>query len=127
MRRTLFRFSHLAVAVGASLALGGCVVAPPDYYGSGYSDGYVAEAPPPPQVEYYGAAPYPGYIWIGGYWRWGGSRYIWAPGHWEAPRRGYLWEPRHWERGDRGWHMEGGRWDRDDGRRDRGRGHRDRD
>jgi hypothetical protein len=127
MPRTALRFPYVAVVLGLSLALGGCVVAPPDYYGGGYyGDGYVAEAPPAPRVEYYGAAPYPGYIWIGGYWHWGAGRYLWTPGHWAAPRPGYNWQPRRWVHEGRGWRMEGGRWDRDDRHRDGDR-HRDRD
>lgn len=111
MTQVSSRFLKIAAILGASLAAGGCVVAParPGIYVSG---GWVATAPPAPRVEYYGASPYPGYVWIGGYWRWGPRGYIWAPGHWAAPRPGYRWVPRHWERGPRGWRLEGGRWDR---------------
>jgi WXXGXW repeat (2 copies) len=104
------RLRNVAIVLGFSLAMGGCVVAPgpPGYYGGGY----VSAAPPAPRVEYYGVAPYPGYFWIGGFWRWGPGGYVWAPGHWQAPRAGFRWVPRHWERGPRGWHMAGGRWAR---------------
>lgn len=110
MPRVASRIGRIAVILGLSLAAGGCVVAParPAYY----RGGWVATAPPPPRVEYYGTAPYPGYVWIGGYWSWGPRGYVWAPGHWAAPRRGYRWVPRHWVHGRRGWHLEGGRWDR---------------
>jgi len=110
MPRVASSLRHIAVIVGLSFALGGCVVAParPGYYGGGW----VVAAPPPPRVEYYGAAPYPGYFWIGGFWRWGPGGYVWAPGHWSAPRPGYRWVPRHWVHGRRGWHMAGGHWAR---------------
>jgi hypothetical protein len=109
MPRLASRIGPLAVILGLSLAVGGCVVAPARPY---YGGGWVAAAPPAARVEYYGTAPYPGYFWIGGYWRWGGGGYVWAPGHWEAPRAGYRWVPRHWVQGRRGWHMAGGRWAR---------------
>lgn len=109
MPRVASRVRQVAVALGFSLALGGCVVAPAPYYGGAA----ITLPPPAPRVEYYGAAPYPGYFWIGGYWSWGGGRYAWVPGRWSAPRPGYSWVPRHWVRGPRGgWHLAGGRWAR---------------
>lgn len=106
MPRAPLRLRHVVAILGMSLALGGCVVAParPYYYGGGW----VGYAPPPPRAEYYGVAPYPGYLWIGGYWRWGPGRYVWTPGRWAAPRPGFRYVPRHWVRGPRGWHMAGG-------------------
>ena len=108
MPRAPSHVRHLAVIFGLAFALGGCVVAParPGYY----RGGWVTVAPPAPRIEYYGTAPYPGYVWIGGYWRWGPGRYVWAPGHWAAPRPGLRWVPRHWVHGPRGWHSAGGRW-----------------
>jgi len=97
----------VAIILAISLALAGCVVAPPGRY---YAGGAVNVAPPPPRIEYYGPAPYPGYVWIGGYWRWGPGRYVWAPGYWATPHPGLRWVPRHWVRGPRGWHLAGGRW-----------------
>lgn len=108
MPRVASRIRQIALIAGLSAALGGCVVAParPVYYG-----GAVAVAPPAARVEYYGTAPYPGYFWIGGYWRWGAGRYVWVPGRWSAPRPGYRWVPRRWVQGPRGgWHLGGGRW-----------------
>ena len=107
MPRVVSRARNVAAALGLSLALGGCVVAPPRYY----VGGTVTIAPPPPRVEYYGPPPYPGYFWIGGNWNWGPGRYVWVPGHWAAPRPGYRWVPRHWVQGPRGgWHVAGGHW-----------------
>lgn len=108
MPRVVSRVRSVAIVIGLAATVAGCVVAPAPYYGGGY----VAVAPPAARVEYYGAAPYPGYFWIGGFWRWGPGGYAWAPGHWSAPRAGYRWVPRHWEHGGRGWHMAGGRWAR---------------
>ncbi len=107
MLRVISRAGTLAVALGLSLGIGGCVVTPP----RAYVGGVVTIAPPPVRVEYYGPPPYPGYFWIGGYWRWGPGGYVWVPGHWAAPRPGYRWVPRHWVQDPRGgWHLAGGRW-----------------
>lgn len=110
MTRAVSRVRKVGMLVGLAFALGGCVVAPAR--GPYYGGGYVAVAPPAPRVEYYGTPPYPGYFWIGGFWRWGPRGYVWAPGHWAAPRPGYHWVPRHWVHGRRGWHADGGRWER---------------
>ena len=96
----------------AALALSGCVVAPVGPYGGGYYGEPVAVAPPAPQVEYYGAPPVVGNIWISGFWGWGGGRHVWTPGHWEAPRPGYHWTPHRWEQTPGGWRQRPGRWDR---------------
>ena len=107
-----------AVACGAvflaALSLGGCVVAPygPYGYGGGYSGEVVGVAPPAPQVEYYGAPPVVGNIWIGGYWGWRSGRHQWVPGYWSAPRPGYRWEPHRWDRAPGGWRENPGRWER---------------
>lgn len=45
-------------------------------------DRYVEE-PPPERVEVIGVAPYPGAIWVHGYWARGyRHRYVWVGGHW---------------------------------------------
>lgn len=104
------------IAVGA-VALGGCVVAPIGPRG-GYGYGYgpvVRIAPPALQIETVGVAPYPGQVWVGGYWGWSGNRHVWSPGRWEAPRQGYRWEPHRWEQHagrDGGWRERPGRWER---------------
>ncbi len=94
-----------ALALGLCLTLSACVVEPGGYYG-----GTVLMAPPAPRVEYYGAAPYPGYVWLNGYWNWAPSGYVWIGGHWAAPRPGYRWVPHRWVHAGRGWRMTGGRW-----------------
>ena len=95
-----------ALSLALALSLSACVVAPPRYY----ARGYVRIAPPPPRVEYYGVAPHPGWVWIGGFWRWSPGGYLWIRGHWAAPRPGLRWVPRHWVHGPRGWRLAGGRW-----------------
>jgi hypothetical protein len=95
----------------AAMALSACVVAPlPGYYGD-HGD-VVGVAPPAPQVEYYGAPPVVGSIWIGGNWGWRGGRHHWTPGHWSAPRPGYRWHPHRWNRAPGGWREAPGRWER---------------
>lgn len=120
--KRLPRIAVLAAAV-SSLFLGGCAVAPASNGHVYYEP--VMVAPPPPRVEIIGVAPYPGYIWIGGYWGWRGHRHHWVPGRWEAPRHGHRYVPHHWEKHDHGWREHRGRWERHDDRRDRrGRGDR---
>jgi hypothetical protein len=43
-------------------------------------------APPPPQSEVVGVAPYTGAVWVGGHWAWRPrfGRYVWVPGHWRG-------------------------------------------
>jgi hypothetical protein len=75
------------------------------------SDGtVVADEPPAPIAEYVPVAPYPDYIWIGGFWGWNGA-WVWNGGHF-APRpfRGAAWVSGGWARGGRGWAWHGGHW-----------------
>ena len=93
----------------AGALLGGCVVAPaPGYYGGAV----VTVAPPAPEVEVYGAPPYAGAVWLGGYWNWVGGRHVWVGGHWDHGRPGYHWVPHTWERSGGGWRMHEGHWAR---------------
>lgn len=102
----------LTALAGATILVGGCAVVPVD---DPYYDAPVVRvAPPPPQYEYVGTPPVIGYIWIGGYWNWIGTRHVWVPGRWEAPRPGYHWAPHRWERHDDHWRPYGGRWERGD-------------
>jgi hypothetical protein len=106
MPKLLSRTRNAALALGLALLLSACVIAPPRYA----AGGYIGIAPPPPRLEYYGAPPYPGYFWIGGFWRWAPGGYVWMRGRWAAPRPGFRWEPRRWVHDPRGWHLAGGRW-----------------
>ena len=107
--RSLPAARALLAAMALSLTVSACVVGPPGAY---YEGGYVSIAPPPPRVEYYGVAPGPGYLWLGGYWRWTGRRYAWVGGHWGRYRPGYNWVPDRWARGPHGWRHERGHWSR---------------
>ena len=103
----------LLLATAAGSLLTGCIVVPAGhgpYYGGGGE--VVAVAPPAPQVEVVGVAPFPGYIWLGGYWGWSGGRHAWVGGRWEAPRPGYGWAPHQWHREGQGWRFAPGRWER---------------
>src|ERR1700730_5340941 len=97
MRNIENHVRNLVLAAAAALTLSACVVTPVGYYGGGgYYTGVVTIEPPAPQVEVYGTAPAPGYVWLGGYWNWVGGRHVWVGGHWSAPRAGYRWAPNRW-------------------------------
>jgi len=69
-------------------------------------------APPAPQVEYFGAPPVVGYVWISGYWNWVGGRHVWVSGRWAAPPRpGQRWVPHQWHRQGDGWRLNHGHWE----------------
>lgn len=110
MAHTAWRYLIvLAVVAACALPLAGCVVAGPGYYGYQVAP----YGPPPPHHEVIGVAPYPGYIWIGGYWSWTDHDYYnWRPGHWQAPRPGYRWVPHHWEQHGQEWRGMRGHWQR---------------
>ena len=104
---------RLAVLVAVSMLASACAVAPYDPY----YDVPVGVAPPPERIEYPAYPPAPDYLWVSGYWNWGGGRYVWVPGRWESPRPGYYWSPHRWQRdGDR-WRQTGGRWEHAAGQR----------
>jgi hypothetical protein len=72
---------------------------------------YVRTGPPPVVVERRGPVPGPGFVWIGGFYRWTGREYVWVPGHYEhAPRPRARWAPGHWAHGRHGWYFVEGRW-----------------
>lgn len=111
-RPALLRAARLSVGASALLlAFGmtsGCVVAVrPAPVATVYETPVVAqeeivtEGPPPPQVEYVGVSPGPGYLWIGGYYHWSGGRWAWNRGYYaRPPRAGARWiAPRYEVRG----------------------------
>lgn len=79
----------------------------------------VYAAPPAPLVEYRSLPPAQGYLWLDGYWNWGGAHYAWVPGRWVNPPPGQVWAPRVWQRDGERWHSHGGHWEehREDRRR----------
>jgi hypothetical protein len=106
MNQRMAVFAALALGLGLSIALPGCVVVPDQ---SHYAAGVVMVAPPAPRVEVIGVAP-AGQVWIGGYWNWVGGRHEWVAGHWAAGRPGYHWVAHSWVREGDGWRMRPGRW-----------------
>jgi hypothetical protein len=102
--------ASLASGLVLSTALAGCVIVPDQRHY--YADGVVMVAPPSPRVEVVGAAPSPGYVWIGGYWNWVGGRHEWVEGHWASPRPGHHWVAHQWVRQGDGWRMRPGHWER---------------
>ena len=72
---------------------------------------YVERRPPPPRVEVIGPRPGPAFVWIRGYWEWGGGDYRWRAGRWVMPERGHKkWEPGHWKKHGHAWYWVEGRW-----------------
>jgi hypothetical protein len=108
--RIVRKIVTIAVCCG-TVFVAGCVVAPVGPY-YGYDGEVVQVAPPAPRVEYYGAPPVVGQIWIGGFWGWNGGRHVWNGGHWDAPRPGHRWVPHAWERQGPGWRQRPGYWER---------------
>src|SRR5262249_29659943 len=70
-------------------------------------------APPVLPVYVQPPCPAPGYIWVPGYWAWGGDEdgYYWVPGTWAlAPSVGLLWTPGWWGWGDGVYLWHAGYW-----------------
>jgi hypothetical protein len=107
MRNLRGLIRNVAIVTALAASVSACVVYPARV---AYVGPTVAVAPPAPIVETYGVAPYPGAVWIGGYWGWEGGRHVWRRGYWEHPRSGYYWAPHHWERVGGGWRMAPGHW-----------------
>ncbi len=67
--------------------------------------------PPAPVVERRGPPPRAGFVWVGGYHRWGGQRYVWVPGRWmRPPRPRAVWVPGRWVHRRGGYVFVQGRW-----------------
>lgn len=102
------------------LAMTGCFYQQPQPV---YDPGYVEVPEAPPATVYVEPRPYPpgpGYIWVDGYWAWGGGRYFWERGHWAVPPRGYSgWVGPHYERYGHGYRYAPGHWSQER----RGNGH----
>ncbi len=100
--RTITRVALSAALVG----LAACAPLPPP------GAMFVAVGPPAYyQAEAIGVAPGPGYVFVRGYWEWGGAAYRWVPGRWEArPHPRARWEEGRWRRARGGWYWVPGRW-----------------
>jgi len=110
------RRASLSLALASAALLSACVVVPAQragYYGGGYGDGseVIVDTPPPaPYAEVVPVMPYPGAVWVGGYWGWRGGRHQWVPGYYERPHPGYRYEPNRWENRGGRWHLRIGGW-----------------
>lgn len=103
----------LASALAASALLSACVVVPAHragYYDDGGYATVIDTPPPPPYAEVVPVMPYPGAVWISGYWGWSGGRHQWVPGYYDRPRPGYRYEPNRWENRGGRWHLRIGGW-----------------
>jgi hypothetical protein len=70
----------------------------------------VPDQPPAPIAEYIPAAPYPDYIWVGGFWGWRNGWY-WNGGHYaRRPYHGAIWVSGGWGHVGSRWAWHGGRW-----------------
>jgi hypothetical protein len=98
-----------APAVVLALILGGCSKGSDTASGG---DVVAPEAPPAAQSEMQQPpAPGPDFVWIQGYWVWGGQAYAWHPGYWERPpQTGYVWVAPRYEHVGRGYRFQAGRW-----------------
>jgi len=72
----------------------------------------IVEMPPPaPIEEVRPALPFPGAIWIPGFWDWNGNGHVWVAGRWSARPPGYEWEDYRWKhRHDGKWEHKHGHW-----------------
>lgn len=74
---------------------------------------YVQIGPPPLVYETRTVAPYPGLVWLPGYYQWTGIGYAWVPGRWvAAPYRHARWIAGRWRRSYRGYYWQEGGWRR---------------
>jgi hypothetical protein len=70
---------------------------------------YVQVGPPTAIVETVPVRPAAGYVWVGGYYSWNGSRYVWVHGHWVA--HAGAWCAGHWRHVEHhGWYWIPGHW-----------------
>jgi hypothetical protein len=74
----------------------------------------VSVPPPAAVIEQPSPEPYPGAVWMAGYWDYRPDigRHVWVAGRWtRAPRPGVVWMPPRWEPDGHGrYHMLQGHW-----------------
>jgi hypothetical protein len=68
--------------------------------------------PPPPMFwGPVGVPPGPGWVWIDGFYTWGGNNWMWQPGRWaRPPHPGWVWRRPTYVRTRNGFRMHQGRW-----------------
>jgi hypothetical protein len=72
---------------------------------------YASVGPPPLQTEVVIVSPGPGFVWVPGYWGWGGTAYVWTRGAWiRPPHARARWVSPRWWHNSRGWYRTGGDW-----------------
>jgi WXXGXW repeat (2 copies) len=85
MKKTMFSLALAGAMLAAFPAAAGARV-------------FVRVAPPRAVVERPVRAPGRGYVWVGGYYRWGGHAYVWVPGRWAyPPRTAAVWVAPRWD------------------------------
>lgn len=111
MDRLLKTAALPALALAAAALLSGCVVVPAHRGYVAAPAAVIVDVPPPaPYAEVVPVMPYPGAVWINGYWGWSGGRHTWVPGYYDRPRPGYRYEPHRWENNSGRWHLRAGAW-----------------
>jgi hypothetical protein len=91
MKRTIIRFTILALLVGAVSMVSGCVA-----HGHAGGVAVVDVAPPAPTLGYY-YEPRAGHVWVEGRWVWDGYQWQWRPGYWVAARPGFVYVQGYWD------------------------------
>jgi hypothetical protein len=62
----------------------------------------VEQRPPQPSDDY---------VWVDGYWLWGGNQYVWHAGLWDRPpQRNLIWIAPRYERHEQGFRITLGQW-----------------
>ncbi len=94
-----------AIAIFALASLASCGVLPPG------GAVFVIREPPRSRAEVRIESPGPGFMWIGGNWRWEREDYVWVSGRWERPSRpNGRWESGSWRHHKNGYYWTEGRW-----------------
>jgi len=102
-----FRVAASTLALLAALTLPAC-----DHHFV-YFAGVNVGPPPPPMYGPVGVAPYPGWVWVDGYYNWSGNRWVWQPGRWaRPPHPGYVWRRPSYEHYRNGYRVHEGHWAR---------------
>lgn len=109
MTRHALSLSLVLTLALALLTAGACG---PPYYVQVDHDPVVATMPPPADIaEEPGPLPWPGAVWVHGYWYWTGETYVWVAGAWSRPPAiGYVWVRTGWVFLDGRYRFMPGRW-----------------
>jgi hypothetical protein len=98
----LFKALALVFAVALSSLSTGCILRT-----RGTVAYTVDSRPPPPRRVYVESRP--GYVWVDGYWYWGGGDWLWTDGYWVDEQPGQVYIQGRWiVRGGRHYWQPGG-------------------